>query len=147
MNIVNFNKNLYSFFNLEDNLSIICKRLKLKSEIEDSSYKNGKIKSKFFLPGFLPIYASIPDSFKEVFEDDYLNMKNNTFCLANGVLNSNIQLLAKDLKLAVQSNNNFDFIRESLSNMPKIIKIIKKQRWIAFTQAKKLRLLSANNAF
>ena len=112
------------FSYLNDNLSIICKRLKLKSEIEDNSFKYGQIRSKFFLPGFLPIYALIPDSFKEVFEDDYQNMKDNTFWFANGVLNANTQLFAKDLELAALSCNNFEFFKENLNNLPKLFNMI-----------------------
>ena len=112
------------FSNFNDSLFIICKRLKLKSEIENDSIKYGPIKSKFFLPGFLPIYASIPDSFKEVFEDDYQNMKDNTFWIANGVLDANIQLLAKDLKLVAKSCNDFKFFEENLNYVPKLFKMV-----------------------
>ena len=117
----------FSYNQLDQSMMIICKRLKLKSEIEDNSNKYGKITSKFFLPGFLPVFASIPDPFIKVFEDDYINMRENTFGLVKGSLIVNPQLLAKDLKQGVLSNNNFEYLKQTLSFIPKAFEVIVKE--------------------
>ena len=64
---------------------IFYKRLKLKSEIEDSSFKHRKIKAEFFLPAFLPIYGVIPDIYVDTFKDNYSVYKDSISVRFNNI--------------------------------------------------------------
>ena len=79
---------------------IFYKRLKLKSEIEDSSLKHRKIKAAFFLPAFLPIYGIIPDIYIRTFEENYWYNKETSFACTNSFLSVNAKLLFRDLELS-----------------------------------------------
>ena len=109
---------------IEDSCFIICKRLKLKWEESQWSYNYKDIKSKFFLPGFLPIYATIPEAFKRTFEDDFEQMRNKTFKLVNEKLSVDTDLLIKDLTAGLKSLNNSRYYSEIVSKIPSILKIL-----------------------
>ena len=112
------------FGEIENCCFIIWKRLKLKWEKSQSGYNYKNIKSKFFLPGFLPIYATIPGAFKRTFEDDFEQMRDKAIKLVNGKLSADIDLLTKDLTEELKSLNNSRYLSEIVSKFPSILKIL-----------------------
>ena len=103
----------YRMLDFEQQCSIICKRLKLKSENLNPPYVYGEIKAPFFLPWFLPIYAVIPEPFIEMFESDYKETMNSSFKIVNNKITVKKSFLKKDLIAALKTWNNFDFIVKS----------------------------------
>ena len=93
---------------------IFYKRLKLKSEIEDSSFKHRKIKAEFFLPAFLPCYWVISDIYIDTFKDNYSVYKDSTFTWTNSILSANSKLLVRDLELLFH-NTKLEYIKRILA--------------------------------
>ena len=115
---------LNRIYEFENCCFIICKRLKLKWEKSQPGYNYKEIKSKFFLPGFLPIYATIPEAFKRTFEDDYEQMRDKAFKLVNGKLSADIDLFTKYLTASLKTLNNSRYMSEIVSKFPLILKIL-----------------------
>ena len=54
-------------------------------------------------------------------------MRDNTFGLVKGSLIADKKLLAKDLKMGILSNNNFEFFKKTLAIIPKALEVLSKE--------------------
>ena len=98
--------------------------MRLKNDNSDSRYKQ-KLKSKFFLPGFLPIYATIPQRFKQFFEDNFENKRDSLYSINNGKLNVNKEFEVDQLIIQLKLENNMAKIVNYISNILKTIEKVK----------------------
>ena len=117
---------MFTFFifrgqNLDENSCVIWfKRLNLKKDNSDSTYKQ-KLISRFFLPGFLPIYATIPKIFKQNFEDNFEVKRDSLNSIVNGKLNINKEFVIDQLIAQLEVDNNMKFTINNFSNIIKIM--------------------------
>ena len=98
--------------------------MKLKKDNSDSTYKQ-KLKSRFFLPGFLPIYATIPENFKQIFEDNFEVKRDSLYTIINGKLNANKQFHVDQLIIQLKLENNMKNVVNRFSNILKTISKVK----------------------
>ena len=80
--------------------------MKLKSETESPQILYSDMISKFFLPGFLPIYAIIPEPFIQHFESKLTKIKDSIFTLDKGILSLDKEFLIKDVMAAAKIAQN-----------------------------------------